>query len=86
MSSACGSKLAEKAPGFEEAAHYAVTLLLRLGSGVDSISLEIFTFILALGFKIPSVEPVTDLQRSLSFETQADQSAVKPVDKCISVR
>ena len=51
MSSACGSKFTEKAPGFEEAARYALTL--HLWSGVDSVYLEIFTFILALGFEVP---------------------------------
>lgn len=59
MSSVCGSRFTEKAPGFEEAAHYAVTL--HLWSGDDSIYLEIFTFILALRFTLCSVEPVTDL-------------------------
>ena len=59
MSSARGSRFTEKAPGFEQAAHYAVTLYLW--SRVDSIYLEVFSFILALGFTLPSVEPVTDL-------------------------
>lgn len=61
MSSACGSSLTEKPPGLEEAAHYAVTLFLHLWSELESIYLEIFTFILALGFKLPSAEPVADL-------------------------
>lgn len=61
MSSARGSRFTEKAPGFEEAAHYAVTLFLHLWSGVGSIYLESFALILALGFTLPGVEPVTDL-------------------------